>query len=128
MALADAELVIRTALDAEFTSARVVTETPSNLGDVLPCIQVTRFGGADDVLVLDAAHIDIDTYAATRQAAADLAEQVRTYLRLTLPGTSHGGGFVADVTTISAPTWTPYDNTTLRRFTASYRIAIRSIP
>jgi len=126
--LVAAEAFVRTWLAAQFPSARVVTELPANLGDVLPVIQVTRFGGSDDFLTLDAANIDIDTFAASRDDARSLGEQVRTALRLHFPGYAAGGGAVQSVTTISAPRWVPYDNTGLRRFVASYRITIHSVP
>lgn len=121
-----AETVLTTWLKAAFPLARVVTELPANLATVVPCIQVTRFGGGDDVITLDAAHIDIDCYAVDRTTARDLAEQIRTSLRFQLPGQIVAGGTVAQVSTIAAPSWTPYDNTALRRFVASYRVVIHS--
>jgi len=123
-----AELVVRTYLAAQFPDARVVTERPGNLNEVLPCIEVGRFGGGDDVYTLDVANLDVDVYAATRPAALDLAEQVRTSLRLHAEGQEVDGALIAQVATLSAPKWVPYDNTTLRRISASYRIAIRSVP
>jgi hypothetical protein len=126
--LVSAEPFVRSWLAAQFPTARVVTETPANLADVLPVIEVTRFGGSDEVIVLDSANIDVDVYAATRDAARTLGEQVRTALRLHLPGYASAGAAVQSVTTISAPRWVPYDNTSLRRFNAAYRITIHSIP
>jgi GGDEF domain-containing protein len=126
--LVSAELLVRGWLAGQFAPIRVVTELPANLADVVPVIQVTRFGGSDDVIVLDNANTDVDTYAATREAALALAEQVRTALRLHLTGVSTGGGVVTGVTTISAPRVVPYDNTSLRRVVASYRITIHSVP
>jgi len=126
--LVAAESVIHAWLAQEFAPTRVSTETPANLADVLPYIKVERFGGSDALLVLDAANIDVEVFAADRTAARSLAEEVRTSLRSNLPGQSVAGGFVADVATISAPTRAPYDNTAMRRFVASYRITIRSIP
>jgi hypothetical protein len=126
--LVAAEPLVRGWLDAQFPTARVVTELPANLADVVPAIQVTRFGGSDDFITLDAANIDIDTFAATRDASRSLSEQVRAALRLHLPGYAANGAAVQSVTTISAPRWVPYDNTSLRRFVASYRITIHSVP
>lgn len=126
--LVAAESFVRNWLATQFPAARVVTETPANLGEALPVIEVTRFGGSDDVIVLDSANIDIDVYAATRDAARTLGEQVRTALRLHLPGYASAGAAVQSVTTISAPRSVPYDNTNLRRFNAAYRITIHSIP
>ena len=126
--LADAETLVRGWLATQFPSpTRVVTELPADLGAV-PTIQVTRFGGSDDWITLDAANIDVDTFAATRDASRSLAGQVRSALRLHLPGYAANGAAVQSVTTISAPRWVPYDNTSLRRFVASYRITIHSIP
>lgn len=128
MALVVAELVVRTYLAGQFPDARVVTEAPGNLDEVLPCIEVGRFGGEDSIYTLDVANLDVDVYAANRPAALDLAEQVRTSLRLHAEGQEVDGALIAQVATLSAPKWVPYDNTTLRRISASYRIAIRSIP
>lgn len=125
---ASAESVVRGWLATQFSPTRVVTELPADLAAVVPVIQVTRFGGSDGTLTLDAANIDVDTFATTRDASRSLAEQVRAALRLHLPGYAASGAAVQSVTTISAPRWVPYDNTALRRFVASYRITIHSIP
>jgi len=128
MPLAVAELVVRSYLAGQFPDVRVVTETPGNLANVLPCIEVNRFGGSDDIYTLDVANLDIDVFAASRADAYMLAEQVRTNLRLHAEGQEVDGALIAQVATLSAPKWVPYDNTTMRRISASYRIAIRSIP
>lgn len=133
--LADAETLVRGWLATQFPSPgyRVVTELPADLGAV-PTIQVTRIGGSDDLIVMDAANIDVDTFddahggLSARENARALAGQVRSALRLHLPGYAAGGAAVQSVTTISAPRWVPYDNTSLRRFVATYRITIHSIP
>jgi hypothetical protein len=130
--LVAAESVVRNWLAGHFGAGyRVVTELPAGLGAVVavtPVIQVTRFGGSDDLLVLDDANIDVDTFDVGRDKARALGELVRSALRFDLPGVSQDGGFVAAVSTINAPRWVPYDNTDLRRFVASYRITVRSIP
>lgn len=138
--LVDAEVFVRDWLATQFAAPayRVVTELPANLGEVLPVIEVSRFGGSDDSLVTDDANIDIDVYAAAvnavggaskRDAARLLSGQVRSALRLHFPGYANGGAAVQSVTTISAPRWLPYDNVSeLRRYNAAYRITIHSIP
>ena len=137
MPLVAAEPLIRGWLADHFGEGyRVVTELPASLADETPVIQVTRFGGADDLYVLDAANIDIDVFdgphdgLTARENSRALAERVRSALRFNLPGyiPEGGGALVATVSTISAPRWVPYDNTELRRFVASYRITIRSVP
>lgn len=132
MPLVAVEPLVRDWLAEHFGAGyRVVTELPAGLGTVVaatPVILVTRFGGSDSVLVLDEANVDVDTFGTTRDAARALGELVRSALRFKLPGVSTGGGFVAAVSTINAPRWVPYDNTDLRRFVASYRITVRSVP
>lgn len=132
--IADAELLVRGFLVAQFSPTRVVVETPSNLSDVVPLIQVARFGGSSTFYGLDDANIDVDYFdgAHDNKSARENAQAgsglVRSALLLHLPGYSSGGAAVQSVTEISAPRWVPYDNTSLRRITAAYRITIRSIP
>jgi len=134
----EAEEILVTALAAHFTSARVCTETPDNLADVLPCIRVTRFaGGSDPVYTFDNPSIDFDCYAASRGAARKLAYDVRTYVRQTLVGSTveitdandavTGRAFVARAQDILGPHWTPYDNTSLRRFTYSAALRLHAL-
>jgi hypothetical protein len=107
---------------SQIITARLCTDLPSNLATVLPVVQVARVGGADDVTPIDRPLVDIDCYAAGRVAAYDLAQQVRDALRFELPGLTWSGAYVARVDTLSGPMWRPYDNTTLRRFGASYQL------
>jgi hypothetical protein len=132
MPFAPAESVIRNWL-ASYLGAgfRVVTELPSDLATVVastPVAQVVRFGGSDSLPVLDAANVDVDTFGLSRTAARDLGEKVRGGLLFKMPGSIQDGALIAAVSTINAPRWVPYDNTNLRRFVASYRITIRSVP
>lgn len=130
---AEAESVMVAALKVAFPTARVLTETPDNLADVLPCIRVARFGGAEDyIYTFDNATMDFDCFAATRGEARTLAHAVRTWVRRDLPGQTisyddgNGGTASASVSrtrTFSGPVWTPYENTNVRRFT--YSAAIR---
>jgi hypothetical protein len=128
MVAAIAESVLVTWLKHAFPTARVVTETPHNLADVLPCIQVSRFGGADEyVSSFDNPSMDFDCYSASRIEARQLAYDVRSSLRDDLPGEVVDGASIVRVRTISGPTWTPYNNTNLRRFTYSAQIRLRSL-
>lgn len=128
MPSAIAETVLLTWLKAAFPAARVVTETPGDLADVVPCIQVSRFGGADEyVSTFDNPSMDFDCYAATRGEARQLAYDVRSSLRDDLPGQVVAGASIVRVRTISGPAWTPYNNTNLRRFTYSAQIRLRSL-
>lgn len=127
MSTVPAETVLIAWLKTAFPAARVVTETPANLADVVPCIRVTRFGGSDEYLsAFDNPTMDFDCYDVGREAARTLAYAVRASLRDDLPGQVVAGTSVVRVRTISGPAWTPYDNTNLRRFTYSAQLRIRS--
>lgn len=110
------------------TGARCVTDLPANLADVLPVIQVERFGGGDDTLTLDNANVDVDVYAADRAKAEALAEQVRFLMRADLPGktVADGAAVVSRVRTITGPNRLPYDNTGLVRVGAAYQVTLHS--
>lgn len=122
-----AESVLVTALSSGLT-ARIVTELPGTLPAEI--VRVTQFGGMDDrqFSVYDEPMLDFDCFAATRQAARALAYEVRDYVRDVLPGTTVGGNaFIIWARTVSAPRWTPYDNTNVRRFTYTAQLRIHSI-
>lgn len=129
--MAEAETVLITALRVEFPSARVATETPSNLGELVaagtPVFRVTRFGGADEfVHAFDNPHLDVDVYGADRDAARTLAYDVRRFIRHELPGQTHAGATVLRTRTFSGPVWTPYPNTAVRRFTYSTQLRLHN--
>lgn len=127
MQLASPESLVRNWLAEQFPLARVVTETPPDLASVLPCILVNRIGGADRIfLTIDDAVIDVDYFAATRDAARTGAESVRDAMRFTLPGTSTGGAFILDVATQVAPFDSTYPNPNLRRFSATYDVRVHT--
>lgn len=115
----EAELVAwsKTELDA-----RVVTDLPANLVDVLPVVQFQRVGGDDDTIRLDRAFVEVNVYAETRQAASQLMASVRSLLLTQLRGTTTPAAVFTSARTISAPAWRPYENPALRRFGASFEI------
>lgn len=128
MDFADVEKLLVGWLKTQLTPVRVVTETPANLQAVLPVIQVGRVGGADRDVVIDNALVTVDCFGASREAAKTLAEQVRTALRFQLPGHATTDCVVTKTTTVSAPAWRPWDDTSLRRFGASYQITFTARP
>jgi hypothetical protein len=101
---------------------RTLTDLPANLGEVLPIVQIQRAGGDDDGIRLDRAFIDIDVYAATRQAASTLMSQARSLLLGELRGSTTTVAVFTSARTITAPAWRPYENPDLRRFGASFEI------
>lgn len=126
--MVDAESVLIAWLRAAFPTARICTETPDNLADVLPCIQVRRFGGIDDEIpTFDNANIDFDCFESTYDKASALAHDVRSSIRNDLPGQTILNTFASRARTFSGPSQTPYDNTNLRRFTYSAQIRLHSL-
>jgi len=118
----NADKLVLAWLTGEFPSARVATEAPAAItGEV---IRVLRIGGANR-FVLDRAVVDVDCWALTRNGATDLAEAVRDSMCFRLPGTVTAAGVVTAVATISAPIWRPWENTSVRRFGATYQLFIR---
>ena len=125
--LLDPELAVRTWLQAQLgPGVRCVTETPAKLAEACPLVSVEALGGDDPAPVVDRAVLDITAYVAgkdeARGAARALALQVKDLLRFHLPGSAVTGGAVSKVEIASGVMWQPYDNTTLRRFHASYRV------
>lgn len=120
----DAEYVIRGWLEVH-TGVITVTETDNDLAANLPQLQVVRIGGGDDGVVLDRPTFSVHAYAATRDAARKLALTARTAL-YAARGVVFEGAVVTRVATIGGPAWTPYSNTNLRRFTATYQVSIKA--
>lgn len=112
--------------ESTFLSVRVCTELPANLADVLPVIQVVGIGGSGDHLQFDSPRADIDVFAASRAAARTLAQQVHDAVLRDLPGQMLEDAFVLSVGEFMSPTWTPYDNTNLRRFTLSVGLRLHT--
>lgn len=117
---ADVEKILIGWLTVRFPGNRVAAELPADLTN--PTIQVARFGGGRPTVPFDDANVDIDCYATSRVAAHTLAEQVSHALMYELPGHREDGALVVSAACFSAPSWLPYDNTTVRRYTAAYRI------
>jgi hypothetical protein len=127
---ADVEKLVIAWLAASFPDAYPCAETPADpvFTECLPIIEVTRIGGSDtDQGAVDQATIDVECYAADRNAASVLADNVRAALRNQMPGFRGIEGSVLAVDTLSAPAWRPYDNTDVRRFGATYRITVHAL-
>lgn len=134
----DSELLVRDWLASTFSDAHVVTEMPKDITllNYLPLLHVGRFGGTNSRPGLDRAVIDVDSFAdATvgqvldgRNDARKLAERVRDAILRTLPGYVINGATVTGVATVSAPTFRPYDNTSVRRYGATYAVFVKPSP
>lgn len=109
-------------------TARIVTELPNKLTDVLPVIQVFRIGGPNDGVVLDSPTITLHGFAATQQQANRLLHVAYTTLRLALGRviTVDGGDAVlARVRVLGGPSWAPYENTALRHAVSTVQARIK---
>jgi len=109
----DGELLVVGYLEGVFPPARVATELPANLADVLPTIWVQRFGGGTSGRSLDAPTFDVDCFAADRLTANSFASQVRTALAA-MAGYTAFQATVSDVS-VSSFGWRPYANIGVRR-------------
>lgn len=127
MAYVDVEQMLVGYINAR-RGCKTYTELPADMLGNIPLAQVQRIAGADPIITLDQAVVTVDVFAADRASAHVLAEQIRTDFRTNLTGYRFGGGTVALVETASGPSWIPYDNTNLRRYTAAYRVTVHSAP
>jgi hypothetical protein len=111
---------------AYLTSAlgvRVATRTPAELETNMPMIRVRRGPGADDGIT-DSPLLDVEAFAATEQAAWELAEDARQAVH-ELDGKAVDGALVDDVTTATAPVAVDWGSPAVHRFVASYRLNLR---
>lgn len=127
MPYGDAETLLRDWADTVTdTNVTVIVEgdegLPTNLVDLVPLVAVSRFGGGDNTITLDAGNFDVDTYAATHADAKRIAEALRTAIRLNLPGHTTPGLTVARTRTITAPTGRDWQHTNVFLVGASYQI------
>lgn len=129
----DIEQLIIGWLPTIFT-VRVLTETPggdppNDLATLLattPVVRVVRIGGPTGLPGFDYPTVDFDCFALTRPAAKALAFQTQAAVEYRLPGYFNPYGTVLTAETISGPSWRPWDNTGLRRFGFTTRLAVHS--
>ncbi|WP_370421955.1 hypothetical protein AB8O64_27605 [Streptomyces sp. QH1-20] len=108
---------------------RVCTDTPADLDAVVPLVRLRRVGGSDDGFRLDLAVMDIEAFAATRAEATDLAARIRDALLTDLPGSAPTVAAVfTAASTISAPSWRPWENPGLTRMGATYAVRLHARP
>lgn len=104
-------------------SVRVGTKVPSDVSTLPGFVRVVRGPGADDG-VTDSPLLDVETFAPSQGAAADLAEDARQAVHA-LRGKAVNGALVDSVSTATGPVWVSYQNPDLDRYVASYRLALR---
>ena len=103
---------------------KVFREVPPNLLQAMPLLTVARFGGTDEKIVIDKPAVQIDVFASSADTAEDLAEDLRTALRIKLPRFEYEGAVVAGVGTLSGPQLLPWGATNVWRVSARYQIVI----
>ncbi|MFJ8883606.1 hypothetical protein ACIRJR_09350 [Streptomyces sp. NPDC102402] len=122
---ADIELAVMTGIRPHLPGVKVADELPDKLETRLPLVWVQVAGGGDD-RVTDTATVDVHSFAATRAATWDLAEQTRKAMHA-LAATHNPGqkAVIDDVTTQQRPALVPYGNPALRRAVATYTVSMR---
>lgn len=103
---------------------KVLREVPPNLVHAVPLLTVARYGGADTNEVIDKPTVQIDAFASTADRAEQLAEEVRTALRIRLVKYTFGGAVVGRVATISGPQLVPWAQTNVWRASARYQLTV----
>lgn len=123
----DIEAVLIAWLEDTVEDVRASTETPPDLDDQLPWLQVRRVSGPYDGYRIDRPTVDVDTFATTGPAAAALALQIQHLMHEQLQGATTGGAVFSRVETPVVPHAVPYDNPGMRRYAATNRFAIHPV-
>lgn len=120
----DIEALLVAWLEDTIEDVTASTETPVDLDERLPWLQVVRIGGPYDGYRLDQPTVDITAFAATRLGASALAAQVQVLLHEQLARTKVGTAVISKVVTSTGPHFVPYDNPGMRRYEASYSFVV----
>lgn len=97
-------------------------QTDAHLLDKLPFIAAREIGGRDD-RITDYTEVDIDVFT-SGYSGKELAEEIRQYITAGVIVTSVGQ--IDRATTSTKPHEIPWtDGSTVRRFTATYRLRAR---
>lgn len=130
--MTDAEALVTTWLAGRLEEARVVTELPAKVEQVLPVVQVTCLPGPKharpwngSMPLLWTPRVDLDVYAATRAGATDLSAIVSREMHA-LRGSGNGWGHVVDVSEVAGPAWRPDFNTNVRRAGLTVALTLRA--
>lgn len=102
----------------------VYTETPADLENKLPALQVTRTGGGDGTDFTKTIQVEVETIAANRGQLWDKVSEVEAAMfQLTANGTKDW--YVDNVTETFSAAAIPDGNRGLRRATATYGLEVR---
>jgi hypothetical protein len=120
----DIEAVLIAWLEANVDGVSASTETPSDLDNQLPWVQVVRTGGGYDGYRRDQPTVDVAVFADTGPAAFALAAQIQYRLHEEFARSTTGGAVISRVETSTGPHRVPYDNPGMRRYEATYRFVV----
>jgi hypothetical protein len=120
----DIEALLVAWLEDTIEDVRASTETPPDLGGQLPWLQVVRIGGPYDGYRIDRPTVDIAAFDATGPEASALAAQVQVLMHEQFARGQVGSAVISRVETVTGPHWVPYDNPAMRRYEATYRLAV----
>jgi hypothetical protein len=101
----------------------VGSSTPLDLESRLIFVRVSRLGGGADLLT-DYPQFDVDVFGPSRDAAFNVAGWIQENL---VPRTrlTPGGAIIDSVRTNTSPRLLPWDNTKIKRFSATYALGLR---
>ncbi|MEU9218926.1 hypothetical protein AB0D47_20520 [Streptomyces sp. NPDC048376] len=117
----EGELIPRA--QARWPDAVVRDELDNKLLEELPTIQITQVPAGDLAASrLARMLVDIDVYAATRQAAFDLARETVTWVERELRGSTTSTLTIGRAGVVTLPAARPYENTALRRVGGTFEI------
>lgn len=106
---------------------RFALDTPADLADVVPLVQVQTIGGPSDVNLSDlvAATVSFDSFGADYAAAEQLAWRVDAGLHQALPGVIVNGTTFTRVRTLSIPGRRPWNDINVRRYGSTCQVWFR---
>lgn len=116
------ERVVVAALNAALSPVRAGTTIPGNVDDLAGFVRVSRGPGSDDG-VTDSPTVDVEVFAPTQIAAAELAEDARQAMHA-LRGKVYAGSLVDAVRTAVGPVRVDY-SPNVERYVASYVVEFR---
>jgi hypothetical protein len=128
VAYVDEEALLYLAIPALITGAvpGVGTSTPADPTNTYAWastgfVKVQRIGGGGRY-GLDSPRVFVECFAPDYGTAKALAARVRTVFEVALPNFRGADGIVLASLTTSGPTWSPYADTRVSRFVATYTL------
>lgn len=129
MAYVDVEKLLVGWFTAQTSDVRYCTELPAVFETVLPVVRFSRSGGSDDpnAVNLDVPIVQVDLFHTDLTSAFTVAAETHRLLRGSLRGATVDGQTVGRVDANTSFRWLPWDNTTIRRLSATYTLYIASL-